>query len=82
MRTERISLRQLWMAKVSVHIARHAQPLHHTARTKIAGNGEGDDISQPEISEGVAEHLLRTLGRQPLSPVLTRQPPANFRRRA
>jgi len=78
MGAQRMSLGQLWMVKVSMRIARQAQPFHHAARTKIARNGEGDDFSQPEITEGMAQHLSRTFGRQTLSPVVLRQPPANF----
>jgi len=60
--------RNMRMVKIVGRVARHAQPLHHTARGLVGGRGERNDLLAPEPIECEVQRRARRLRGVPDAP--------------
>src|SRR5262245_15193517 len=73
--------REQRVVEIVRRITRHADPLHHTSRARIAWHGERDDLLKPEHLKAASEGCPRTLCRISLTPVLRAEAPSDLHTR-
>jgi hypothetical protein len=74
------AFRQVRDIEIVFRRARHAEPLHHPARTLVGGDRRGYDFCQSELLETVIERRLSGLGGVATAPIGSRKPPSDLDR--
>lgn len=75
---KRMPLGNRWMVEFTLWIVDHSKLLHHPYRPPVSRVGECHDLLQANDLEPMLQSRPCTLGSQPLTPVLCRQPPTNL----